>query len=191
VELGVLAQPFLRQHVLDHEFHHGFTQVFELHVRVVLGREHHGVESGDLAVFIAAGDLRLCVRAQPRQQVVLAHFRLAFDEPVRIADRRRHQARRLIAGIAEHEALVAGTLFLGLLRSTPHRDVGRLLADDVQHAAGAPVEADVRRGIADIGDDAADEVFEIHPGFGRDFAGHDRNAGLDQRFAGDTRPLVL
>ena len=186
-----LRQPFLRQHVLDHEFHHGFAQVFELHVRVVLGREHHGVEPGDLAVFVAAGDLGLRVRAQPRQQVVLADFGLALDEPVRVADRRRHQARRLVAGIAEHQALVAGALFFGVAAVDAHRDVGRLLADDVQHAAGAAVEADVRRGVADVGDDAADEVLEVDPGLRRDFAGDDRDAGLDQRFAGDARALVL
>ena len=177
--------------MLDHEFHHGFAQVVEFHVRIVLGGEHHGVEPGDLAVFIAAGDLGLRVRAQPRQQVVLADFGLALDELVRVADRRRHQARRLVAGITEHEALVAGALFFGVAAVDAHRDVGRLLADDVQHAAGAAVEADVRRGVADVGDDAADEVFEVHPGFRRDFTGHDRHAGLDQCFAGDARLLVL
>ena len=34
-------------------------------------------------------------------------------------------------------------------------------------------------------------VLEVDPGFGGDFAGDDRDAGLDQRFAGDARALVL
>jgi hypothetical protein len=36
-----------------------------------------------------------------------------------------------------------------------------------------------------------DQFFQVDPGFGRHFAGHDRNAGLDQRLAGDAGPLVL
>jgi hypothetical protein len=65
VEPGVLAEPLPRQHVLDHQFHHRLAQVLQLDVRIVLRRQHHGVEAGDLAVLVAAGDLRLGVRAQP------------------------------------------------------------------------------------------------------------------------------
>ena len=40
-------------------------------------------------------------------------------------------------------------------------------------------------------DHAADDLLEVHPGLGGDLAGDDRHAGLDQRLAGDPRPLVL
>ena len=145
----------------------------------------------DLAVRIAAGHLRLGVGTQPGQQVVLAHFGLAFDEAVRVADRRRHQRLGLVRRVAEHQSLVAGALVLGIAAVHAHRDVGRLLADDVQHAAGAAVEADVGRRVADVDDDAAHQLLEVDPGLGGHLAGDDRDARLDQRFAGDPRALVL
>ena len=40
-------------------------------------------------------------------------------------------------------------------------------------------------------DHVAHQVFEIDPRFGGDLAGDDRDTGLDQRFAGDARALVL
>ena len=54
-------------------------------------------------------------------------------ELVREHDRRGHQFRRLVAGVAEHQALVAGALLGGLLafglaRVHALRDVGRLRA---------------------------------------------------------------
>ncbi len=108
-----------------------------------------------------------------------------------VVDRRRHQVRRFVAGEAEHQALVAGALFFGLLAVDAHVDVGRLLADEVQHAAGVAVVADIGIVIADAGDDLAGDAFDIRPGSGGDFAGDDGDTGLDQCFAGDTRALVL
>ena len=55
-------------------------------------------------------DLALGVGAQVRHAAVLAQLRLALDQAVRVVDRRRHQLGRLVAGVAEHQALVAGAL---------------------------------------------------------------------------------
>jgi hypothetical protein len=148
----------------------------------VLGREHDRVEARDLAVLVAERDLRLRVGPEPRQQATLAHFGLALDQAVREADRRRHQRVGLVARITEHETLVARTLLFGVRAVDAHRDVGRLLADDVEHAARAAVEPDVARRVADVGDDAADDLLEIDPRFRGDLAGHDGHARLDQRF---------
>src|ERR1043166_7494379 len=41
---------------------------------------------------------------------VAAQLGLALDQTVREIDRHRHELRRLVAGVAEHEALVARTL---------------------------------------------------------------------------------
>jgi len=136
-------------------------------------------------------DLRLRVRAQPRQLAGLAYLGLLFDEAVRVVDRRGHEFRRLGAGVAEHQALVAGALFLGFLAIHALVDVRRLLADEVQHAAGGAVEADVRRVVADIEDDLARERLQVDPCAGRDFAGDDGDASLDHGFAGHARALVL
>src|SRR5207245_8495378 len=96
------------------------------------------------AVRVADGDLRLGVGPQPGQPAVAPQLGLALDQAVREKDRQRHQARRLVAGIAEHEALVAGALLevesLALVDAA--RDVRRLL--DVGDAAsvGGGAEAD-------------------------------------------------
>ena len=63
---------------------------------------------------------------------------------VRQHDRQRHQLRGLVAGVAEHQALVAGAA-----RVHAHGDIGRLRLDRVQHAAGLAVEAEGRVGVAD------------------------------------------
>jgi hypothetical protein len=111
--LGVL-QPFLGQHRLDDLLDHGLDEA-GLHlgrrlalVGAVLGAQHHGVDAVRLAVDIAHRDLALGVRAQEGQAAVLAQLGLALDQAVRVVDRRGHQLGRLVAGVAEHQALVAG-----------------------------------------------------------------------------------
>ena len=61
------------------------------------------------SVDVADGDLRLAVRAQVAHPVA-AHRRQALAEAVGERDGQRHQRRRLIGRVAEHQALVAGAL---------------------------------------------------------------------------------
>ena len=55
---------------------------------------------------------------------------------VRQRDRRGHQLRRFIAGIAEHHSLVAGAAGVDA-----HGDVAGLFVDGGDHGAGVGVEA--------------------------------------------------
>ncbi len=141
---------------------------------------------------VSEGELALGVGAQPRQLRVaaLAHLRLPLDELVRVVDRRRHQRPRLVGRVAEHQSLVARALVLGQRAVDALRDVDGLLADDVDDTAGAAVEADLGGVVADVDDDRSHQRLEVDPGGGRDLAGDDRDAGLDQRLAGDARPRV-
>src|SRR5690606_6303329 len=70
-------------------------------------------------------------------------------------------------------------------------DVDRLLAYDVEYAASSAVEANFRAGVADVDDDVADDLFQIDPGAGGDFAGDDGHAGLDQGLTGHAGVFVL
>src|SRR5690606_27929056 len=108
-----------------------------------------------LAAFVAAGDLGFRIRTQPRQQAVLACFGLALDQTVREADRRGHQHVGLVAGIAEHQTLVAGALVFRFGAVDALGNIYRLLADDVDDAAGGAVETDLRAVVADVDDDVA------------------------------------
>lgn len=191
VVLGALVQQFGRQGVLDDQLHHGFLQVFLRNLRVVLGRQHHGVDADHLAIFVTAGDLRLGVRTQPWQQFRFARLGLALDQTVREADRCRHQHIGFVAGVAEHQALVTGALVFRAGTVDALGDVHRLFADDVHHGAGGAVETDVGAVVADVDDDLAHQLFQVDPGGGGDFAGDDGDAGLDQGFAGYAGVFVL
>ncbi len=182
--LGVAVQPFGRQHRLDDLFHHRFAQIRQLDVRGVLSGQHHRVHRHRLAVFIAQGYLALGVRTQPAEPAVLAQLRLALHQPVGEVDRRRHQRVGFVGGVAEHQALVAGALFLVLGFVDAHGDVRGLLADAVEHRAGGAVEAHVGAVVADVQNHLADDVFQFHIGAGAHFAGNDGHTGLDHGLHG-------
>src|SRR5690554_5072163 len=191
VELGVLIDQLSRNHVLDDEFHHRFFQVGGFDFRVVLGGQHDGVDADHFAVFIAAGDLALGVRAQPGQQAGFTGLGLTLHQTVGVDDRSRHQHVGFVAGVTEHQALVTGTLVFRLGTVHTLGDVHGLLADDVDHATGGTVKAHGGGGVADIVDHATDQLFQVNPGTGGDFAGNDGNAGFDHGFAGHTGVFVL
>ena len=93
----------------------------------MLGRQHDLRHLDRLAVLVANGDLALGVRAELAPRLAAAtRLREALQDAVGVEDRRRHQLRRLGAGIAEHDALVAGTLVLVAGRIDADGDVGRL-----------------------------------------------------------------
>jgi hypothetical protein len=71
-------------------------------------------------------------------------------DAVRILDRRRHQLRRLVAGVAEHDALVAGALVLVVAGIDALGDVGRLLVHIAVDLGGLEVEAPLH--VADLAD---------------------------------------
>ena len=110
---------------------------------------------------------------------MLANFRKPHGQLVGQRNRRRHQLRILIAGIAKHHSLVAGAAGVHA-----HGDVAGLLVDAGDHGAGVGVEAVERVVVADGGDGAADQRLEIHVGLGGDFAGDDDQAGGGQGLAG-------
>ncbi|CAI9005570.1 NAD-specific glutamate dehydrogenase [Pseudomonas sp. IT-P44] len=191
VELGVFGQQFGRQHVLDDQLHHAFAQVFVRHFRVVLGRQYNGVDTDNLAAFVTASHLRLGVRAQPRQQAGFTGFGLALNQLVRERDRCWHQHVGFVAGVAEHQALVAGALIFRLGTVNTLVDVRGLLADDVHHTASGAVEADIGAVVADVQNDVTHDFFQVDPGRRGDFTCDDCHAGFYQRFARHTGELVF
>lgn len=114
---------------------------------------------------------------------------------MREVDRERHQLRRLVAGVAEHQALVAGALPVQLvviaLDAVLVRGVDALgnvrglRADGHRDAAGSAVEALLGRVVPDVQDLVADEVGDVGVRLRRHLAGHMHQAGGDQRLHGD------
>ncbi len=105
---------------------------------------------------------------------------------VRERDRRRHQLRCLVGGVAEHHALVAGAAGVDA-----HGDVAGLLVDGRDDGAGVGVEAVECVVIADCCDSSADQALEVDVSLGRDLAGNDDQAGAGQRLARHAAVRIL
>ena len=92
-----------------------------------------------VVLVVLDGDLGLPVGAEVRQRAVLAHLRELLGQGLRDLDRQREQLGRVVAGVAEHQALVTGALAVELVARAVDallegvvdalRDVGRLGAD--------------------------------------------------------------
>ena len=106
-------------------------------------------------------------------------------------DGQGHQLLGLAAGEAEHEALVPGALLVALGFVDALGDVGRLLVDAGQDAAGFVVEAVMGAGVADLADRVADDLLEIGVALRGDLAGDEHHAGRGYRLAGDAALGVL
>jgi hypothetical protein len=119
-----------------------------LHVGGVLGRNHHVDDAGRLVVDVFDRNLRLRIRAQPLGQLAsLADAGEFAAETVGEHDGRRHQLRRLVAGVAEHDALIAGSLFLVLLAG---RALGIHPLGDVRALDGQVVRDENLVGVEDV-----------------------------------------
>ena len=88
----------------------GCEQRVEVDVGGVLAGDDDGVEADRAVAVVLDGDLGLAVRAQVRHRAVLADRGQPLGQPVRERDRQRHQLGGVVAGVAEHQALVAGAL---------------------------------------------------------------------------------
>jgi hypothetical protein len=159
----------------------------------VLRRQDDRVDRDRDHAVVADGDLRLAVRPQVVELARLAHRGEALGETVGEPDGQRHVLGGLVRRVAEHDALVAGALPVELVviaaaglerRVDALRDVGRLRTDRHLDAAGAPVEADRRRVVADAHDQVADDGGDVDIALGGHLAGDvdesRRHHGLDR-----------
>ncbi len=117
-------------------------------------------------------------------------------------DRERHQLGRLVGRVADHEALVAGAdaveriVVAGVVLHLEGGvdaagDVGRLLVERDDHGAGLRVEAVLGARVADRRDPLTHQPRDVDVGARRDLAGHDDEAGRDERLAGDAPARVV
>src|SRR6266851_8972505 len=140
VEMVLIAHPALGQDL--HDIGADDLAHFRLlDLGAVLRRDDDRGGADRLAVDILQADLALGVGTEQRRLAGMTVIRQRLEDGVGVVDRRRHQLRRLGAGIAEHDALVAGALVLVAGGIDALCDVGRLLvnvAGDLRHV---PVEA--------------------------------------------------
>ena len=111
-------------------------------------RNHDLRHTGRLAVVITHRHLTLGIRTQHRLLAGMPRLRDETEDLVTVVDRRRHQLRGLAAGIAEHDALVAGTFVLVAAAVDALRNVGGLWVQQHLDVAFVPVETGLL--IADV-----------------------------------------
>ena len=181
----------------------GVERLDEVDVGLVLGGEHDGVQAHGPVAVVADRHLGLAVGAQVGDLALLADLGEPLGELVRQVDRQRHQLGGLVAGVAEHQALVAGALQVQRVRAVRTAlavlprlvdalgDVRRLRADRDLDPAGAPVEALGRGVVADVQQRAAHDGGDVGVGLGGDLAGDVHETGGDHRLDRDPAPRVL
>ena len=106
-------------------------------------------------------------------------------------NRHRHQFRGLVAGIAEHDPLIAGPLVLEhpFTFGNPHGNIRRLLVDRGKYSAGFPVKPHGRVIIADLPDGLTNNGGHVCIGCGGYLAGNNRHTGCYHGFTGN--PVLL
>ena len=124
VYLGLLVHQLGGDNRLYHVLYHVLLQLIQLHVRVVLGGNHYGLDALDSAVLsVLHGHLGLAVGAQIFKGAVFTHLGKLPCQLMGKGDGGGHELRGLVTGIAEHHALVpradkavlVGLAILGLL----------------------------------------------------------------------------
>jgi hypothetical protein len=155
-------------------------------VLVMLGGYHHRVDAPYLVAVEFHGHLGLAIGPEPGQLAVLADLRQPAGEQVAEMDGSRHQLRRVAAGVAEHQALVAGATGVHA-----HGDVGTLLVDGHHHGAGVVVEALDVVVVADVLDHVAHQRGHGDVGLGGDLARHQHQPGGEEGLAGHAAAGVI
>ena len=162
---------------------HVGADLFERRGGGVLGRDHHGVNADGLAVFVVFdSDLCLSVGLEIGNRAVLSDLSEFLCHFMREGDRQGHQLLRLVAGKAEHHALIAradhidfavAETVLHLVGAVDaHGDVGRLFVDGGDDRAGIAIEARLVAVVTDADDHIAGNFGNIHIAVRRQLAHH-------------------
>ena len=155
-----------REHILVQQI----RQLIDVGVLLVLDRNDHCGDAHRRVAVVFHRDLHLAVRADVGDNA--GH---AGDFQQRYKALRRHHRHgqifgRFVAGVADHNALIARTegvlvLSLSQFRLDSARNVGALVVDVAVDLVGFRVIADIAQGVAD-------DVEHIRLSAGRDFARH-------------------
>mmetsp|Transcript_14467 Transcript_14467/g.51425 ORF Transcript_14467/g.51425 Transcript_14467/m.51425 type:complete len:328 (-) Transcript_14467:270-1253(-) len=186
---------------LDHVLHQVQLELLLRVLRVVLRRDDDGVHAEGLheaaLLLVLNSDLRLAVRAEEREQAVLADDGELVAQARGERVRQRHELGGLVRSVTEHVALVAGANLLGrglaLLAAVADgvADLDRLLVEAVHDEAGLVVEALFRGVEADALDGLADDGLVVEDGVRGNLAEDHDEARARAALAGDARRRVL
>jgi hypothetical protein len=186
VVLGVGIHQVLGDDRVDDQLADLSPQFLGGNMIAVLGGNDDGVDPLGLAINILNAHLGLAVGTEEIDQPGFADFGKPPRQSVSQHDRQRHQFRRFIAGVTEHETLIAGSSGIHA-----HGDIRRLALNGIQHAAGLAIKAKVRVGVTHLFDRLPRNSGNIDITGSRDLPGYDTNAGGNQHLAGDAAVGIL
>ena len=155
--------------------------------------EHHGIDALGAPIFVPQGDLRLGVGTQPRHASITAQKRLPLYQAMRKINRRGHQYRRLIAGIAKHQPLVARPLIEVVILGGVHPlgDIRALLVIGHEHGTALVINAVIGVVVPNVLNRLAGDLNVINVGLGRDLASEHHQTRVTQSLCRDAGPRVL
>ena len=198
-DLGIVAHQFLWNDGVDDMFLDVSADLLHLNIWRMLVGDDDGFNSNRNIVFILDGYLGLAVWTQIRQGAVFAYLCQTFCQLVCQRNRQRHQLWGIVAGKAEHHALVAGAVVLLAAGSffcfqrlvNAHGDVAGLFVNRGDNAAGIAVKAEFCTVVADFADDFACQMRDIDIAVGADLTHNHDHTGGNGSFAGNTAVRVF
>ena len=190
-----IVKEVLRDNLLDHLLQYLLSELLRRDLLSVLCRNDDRVHAqGDRrasVLLILDRDLSLRVRAEPRKRAIAAGSSQRGVEFMSKHDSERHIFGRLVCGIAEHDALITGTVVLEGAVVEPLCDIGGLLLDRDENVARLVIKALGRVVVPDVLDRVADHFLVVELRFRADLAKDHDHACLRGRLAGDLRRRVL
>ena len=123
-----------------------------------LGGDDHVFDTDHFLPFVGDGDLAFRIGAQPGQGAGFAQFGLPLHQAMRQPERIGHQVRGFVAGIAEHQALVAGADVSAGQRDA-FMNLDRLVIEAHLHFAGIRVDAGFGIAVTDVAQHLAGDLF--------------------------------
>ena len=188
-------------HILPDLFEHFAVGLFlsllrcvsRLDELIVLGRHHNGIDADGTAVVIVLNrHLALRVGTEIGHHLAFATDVCQYHQQlVGQVERERHVVFRLVGGIAEHHALVAGPLVHGFLAFHAPVDVCTLFVDGREHAAGIAFEHVFALRITDTVDHLAGYPLQVDVRFRFHFTCQYHLSCRHQRFARHLRVGVI
>ena len=159
---------------------------------VVLRAHHNGINALRAAfVVVLNSHLALGVGTEVSHFLALAAYLGKHrEEFVGKGERQGHISVGLVAGVAEHHALVAGTLLLRLGAVDAAVDVCALLMDSREDAAAFGLKLIGGLGVTDAGNGAAHHVLNVYVSLRLYLACHNHLPRRDEGFAGNFRIRV-
>src|SRR5260221_1210723 len=171
---------------LDHVLHDRLAKIFVWYGVTVLRGDDNRVHADGFAIAVFDGNLRLAIGPEKIHFFALADFGEALREAVGELNRHGHKLFGFVAGVTEHQALVAGAAGVHA-----HGDVGRLALDGAHDRASCGIKTKESVVVSDLLDGLANQIIVVDDGRGGDFTGNNDQAGGYQSFAGDPALGVL